>query len=99
MTNDLFSRAAPFLNQCGPCGYGLPTSCTCPAGDWRPVMAELVREVERLRGIAEAAHAFITFPKRPEGPDDPDQENSWDDEAERRFHVLRDAVIGIEAKQ
>lgn len=91
MTDDLLSRAAPFLNQCGPCDYGLPTSCTCPAGDWRAVMAELVREVERLRVITEAARAFVTFPERPEVTD-PNDAHSWDLEAEGRYFALRDAV-------
>lgn len=49
MTDDLLARAAPFLNVCGSCDAGLPTSCTYPKGDFRPVMLDLVREVERLR--------------------------------------------------
>jgi hypothetical protein len=46
---DVIERAKPFLQQCASCDYGLPMSCTCPAKDFRPVMLELVREVERLR--------------------------------------------------
>jgi hypothetical protein len=47
--SDLIERARPFLQQCGSCDAGLPMSCTCPTGDYRPVMADLVAEVERLR--------------------------------------------------
>jgi hypothetical protein len=46
---DLIERARPFLQQCGSCDAGLPMACTCPSGDYRPVMADLVAEVERLR--------------------------------------------------
>jgi hypothetical protein len=49
MTEDILDPALPFLNQCGSCDAGLPMNCTCPEGDYRPVMLDLVREVERLR--------------------------------------------------
>jgi hypothetical protein len=38
---DLIERARPFLQQCGSCDAGLPMACTCPSGDYRPVMADL----------------------------------------------------------
>lgn len=47
--DDIIKRAERFLNQCGSCDAGLPMGCTCPRDDYRPVMLELVREVERLR--------------------------------------------------
>lgn len=52
MTDDLLKRAEPFLTQCGSCDYGLHVPCTCPKPDYRPVMLDLVREVERLRKVA-----------------------------------------------
>lgn len=64
MTDDILTRAVPFLNQCGSCDAGLPMSCSCPTGDYRPVMLELVREVERLR--ARAAHQIHFAPTAPE---------------------------------
>lgn len=54
MTDDTLDRALPFLNQCGSCDAGLPMDCTCPQGDYRPVMLDLVREVERLRTSLQA---------------------------------------------
>jgi hypothetical protein len=59
MTEDLLSRAAPFLNQCAPCDYGLPSQCTCEKAGFRPVMLELVREVERLRAVAWQLHGAM----------------------------------------
>lgn len=50
-TEDILKRAAPFLTQCGNCDASLPQSCTCPQDDYRPVMLDLVREVERLRAM------------------------------------------------
>ncbi len=41
---------AKWLQVCGSCDVGIG-ECTHPEGDYRPVMLELVREVERLRGI------------------------------------------------
>jgi hypothetical protein len=52
MTDDLLKRAEPFLGQCPTCDAGLPTSCTCRV-NYRPVMLDLVREVERLRAVLE----------------------------------------------
>jgi hypothetical protein len=46
---DILARAEPFLNQCGSCAADLPAACTRTAADFRPVMLDLVREVERLR--------------------------------------------------
>jgi len=51
MTVDLKAIGDEFLNQCGPCDFGLPASCTCSKRDYRPAMLELVREVERLRAV------------------------------------------------
>jgi hypothetical protein len=53
MTEDVLVQAAPFLELCGSCDAGLPMNCTCPSEDYRPVMLELVREIERLRARAE----------------------------------------------
>ena len=46
---DALARARPFLNQCGSCDIGLPVTCTCPPGNYKSVMLDLVREIERLR--------------------------------------------------
>jgi len=52
MTDDVLIKAAPFMTQCGPCDFGLVEyGCQCPTEDFRPVVAELCREVERLRAI------------------------------------------------
>jgi hypothetical protein len=63
MTADLLKRAEPFLSQCGTCDVGLPYACNCPTGDFRPVMLDLVREVERLRSLVgePCAHGFYRF--------------------------------------
>jgi len=50
MPADLEAIKAEWLNQCGPCDYGMPEyGCTHPSGDYRPVMLSLVEEIERLR--------------------------------------------------
>lgn len=38
----------PWIAACGACDAGIGT-CTHPAGDYRPVMLNLITEVERLR--------------------------------------------------
>lgn len=45
----------PWLAQCGHCDAGLPMDCTCPQGDPRTVIAQLVVEVKRLRAAARRA--------------------------------------------
>lgn len=52
---DILERAEAWLNQCGSCDLGLFTRCTCPPGDYRAVILDLVREVETLRIKAGAA--------------------------------------------
>lgn len=37
------------MAQCGSCDYGLPYACTHPESGYRPIVADLVREVGRLR--------------------------------------------------
>lgn len=47
---DVVQRAQPFMAQCGPCDFGLADfGCACPTGDFRPIVADLVAEMERLR--------------------------------------------------
>lgn len=46
---DVVERAKPWLALCGSCDAGLPMSCTCPDGDPRQVISDLVAEVVRLR--------------------------------------------------
>lgn len=47
----LLDRARAHLVQCGPCDYGVTSAgCQCPQGDPRVVIADLVAEIERLRG-------------------------------------------------
>lgn len=48
MSIDLEAIRTEFLNLCGSCDAGIPSKCTCSDRDFRPVMLELVREVERL---------------------------------------------------
>ena len=48
----LLARARAWLALCGPHDAGVPTECHCPPGDPRAVIADLVAEVERLRGGA-----------------------------------------------
>jgi hypothetical protein len=51
---DLDAISEKWLNQCGPCDYGMPEyGCTHPSDDYRPVILDLVREVERLRAKQE----------------------------------------------
>ena len=52
--SDPVERAGKFLQQCGSCDAGLPMACTCPDEDFRPVMLDLVQEIERLRADAAA---------------------------------------------
>lgn len=37
-----------WLNSCGSCDAGLPMSCSCPDGDPRNVILELVNHLETL---------------------------------------------------
>ena len=47
---DIDSIAEKWLNQCGPCDFGMPEyGCTHPREDYRPVLMSLVEEVKRLR--------------------------------------------------
>ena len=56
MLADLEAIKSEWLNQCGPCDYGMPEyGCSHPAEDYRPVLMELVREVERLRALTRSA--------------------------------------------
>lgn len=51
MSDDLVSQVQGFLLPCGSCDAGLPMPCTCRVDDYRPTMARLLAEVERLRVI------------------------------------------------
>lgn len=54
---DVLTAAEPFVQQCGPCDFGVITvGCNCPPGDYRPVMVRLMEEVERLRAGQPAPH-------------------------------------------
>jgi hypothetical protein len=48
---DVDAIAEKWLRQCGPFDGGLAMGCTHPAEDYRPTMAALVGEVERLRAL------------------------------------------------
>ncbi len=49
---DLEAIKRTWLNQCGPCDYGMPEyGCTHPQEDYRPVIMSLVVEIERLRDL------------------------------------------------
>jgi hypothetical protein len=51
-TSDLDMVREEWLRMCGPCELGVSSSpCACAPGDYRPVMASLVQEVERLRKL------------------------------------------------
>jgi len=51
---DLDAVKSKWLGMCGSCDVGIG-ECNHPAEDYRPVMLELVREVERLQFDAEEA--------------------------------------------
>lgn len=53
MTVDLDAIRNTWLSQCGPCEAGIPGSCTCPEGDYRTVLLDLVREIERKDEIVD----------------------------------------------
>ena len=59
----LLARANTFLAECGWCDYGLPMKCACPPGDYRSVILDLVREIERSRielsAVRDAAHRRV----------------------------------------
>lgn len=46
---DLEAIKDTWLRVCGPCDAAVATTCTHPDEDYRPVIAALVAEVERLR--------------------------------------------------
>lgn len=46
--SDLIERAEKLLMQCGIHDYGLAGACTC-SPDHRPIVIELIREIQRLR--------------------------------------------------
>lgn len=49
---DLEKISNKWLGMCPSCDAGLPgADCTHPEDDYRPVMLDLVREIERLRGL------------------------------------------------
>ena len=55
----LEAQAKAHLVHCGPCDFGLVEfACTCPKGDPRPVISQLVEviaEVRMLRAVAKDA--------------------------------------------
>lgn len=51
--DDLIQRAEASLVQCGICDFGVLGPCACPSGDPRSVIADLVAEVQALRGRLE----------------------------------------------
>lgn len=61
---DLESIPAYWLNPCGSCDFGLPTSCTCaPEGsDPRPDTCRLYAEVKRIREAVSAEMHAIGYP-------------------------------------
>lgn len=71
MTGDILDRAKPFLVECPICDYGIGKPCVCPEGDYRPVMLELVREIEWLRAghpDPTLQHVSTCAPGRAEAP-------------------------------
>ncbi len=66
---DLRAIEDKWLRQCASCDAGLPYACTCPGGDFRPVLAEVIAEVWRTRAVAQQAYSeifqrFIDLPDR-----------------------------------
>lgn len=95
---DLEAIREKWLRVCGQCDagvYGAP--CTHPSGDYRPVMLELVTEVERLRTqraeiarqAAESHHMVVDLSERLGRAERFAEEYS--DELER----LREALEGL----
>jgi hypothetical protein len=56
---DLAAIEAKWLQQCGACDAGLPTACTHPAEDYRPVIAGLVAEIQRVRKLTEVPAVLL----------------------------------------
>jgi len=57
---DLAEVRATWLRQCGPCDYGLVEhGCTCPPGDYRPVLLRAVDELEQARRDRDDAKAAL----------------------------------------
>lgn len=50
MNEDLKARAEALLVPCGPHDYGVASGCSCPEPgiDHRPILSELLSEIERL---------------------------------------------------
>lgn len=48
---DLVEIINKWLRSCGACDAGLPITCSHPQEDYRPVILELVRELEKTRDI------------------------------------------------
>ena len=48
---DLEAIRRKWLSQCGSCDAGLPMSCTCPDGDPRGVILELVHKLEKIQEL------------------------------------------------
>lgn len=63
---DLGTIKNKWLRHCGACDAGLPMSCVCPTEDYRPVMLELVREIERLRALENISTEFVPVPGHPQ---------------------------------
>lgn len=60
MDEDLRAIEEKFLYQCGSCDLGLVEfGCTCPEGDYRPVMSQLVAEVHMLRATLRRAGLVV----------------------------------------
>lgn len=56
--SDLIERAKKLLTQCGPHDYGLVGfACGCSGLDHRPVVSELVAELQRAKPVLDAAQA------------------------------------------
>lgn len=63
--DDLDAIRHEWLVQCGSCDYGLPEyGCNCPKGDHRPVIQQLIDEVERLRMAAGVYGQFAKVASR-----------------------------------
>jgi hypothetical protein len=97
---DLQEVRATWLQQCGPCDYGVTSApCNCPPGDYRSVLLRAVDELDALRErvrVAELVCALsgITSPAG-EGDRDKALTQAWQDwsHAYRSTHELVPAEV------
>ncbi len=78
---DIEAISEKWLRQCSACDAGLAMSCTCPEGDPRNVISNLVDEIKRLRGEMPGGVTHEVFTVRTRGviwPGIPTEARAWE---------------------